>query len=471
MPLVASAGSLFVPEPLLEKALAKSLRVDRDSLTAELVAEKLEYFELNNAQIRDLTGLQAAKNLKVLVLRDNLIEDFTPLTSLAHLQKLDLSGNKISNLAPFVGLSVMKMQDEIAEIKLKLSDYKTPKDKVASLILSLSELVERIKSGPWQLQELSLANNRLLGLSGISHLSQLRHLDVSGNSLIDLEGVSKLASLATLYAQGNQLGRVEGYVDENKNKKYDLGESVADESGNGKRETDPLIELQSLSNLVQILLLSGNQLEGVANLSNFKGIRRLSLSDNRINSLKGLGALPQIEYLYLVENRISDLRPIQGLTSLKELRLQRNQFVDVKALAEFNRLQVLSLSNNFIYSVKPLLELKNLKRLSLSGNCLDLQNQNTQDQINQIRSLGVILVTGNQKKRVIEAEQLVFSMIGHPSSNSKLGDYLQENGYLRLMDFVEDSSLDEVKKINSYKTWKKTLMDGSFRNDLPFLGK
>ena len=492
LPLVASAGSLFVPEPLLEKALAKSLRVDRDSLTAELVAEKLEYFELNNAQIRDLTGLQAAKNLKVLVLRDNLIEDFTPLTSLAHLQKLDLSGNKISNLAPFVGLSVMKMQDEIAEIKLKLSDYKTPKDNVASLILSLSELVERIKSGPWQLQELSLANNRLLGLSGISHLSQLRHLDVSGNSLIDLEGVSKLASLATLYAQGNQLGRVEGYVDENKNKKYDLGESVADESGNGKRETDPLIELQSLSNLVnlylydnllkkvdsindlprlQILLLSGNQLEGVANLSNFKGIRRLSLSDNRINSLKGLGALPQIEYLYLVENRISDLRPIQGLTSLKELRLQRNQFVDVKALAEFNRLQVLSLSNNFIYSVKPLLELKNLKRLSLSGNCLDLQNQNTQDQINQIRSLGVILVTGNQKKRVIEAEQLVFSMIGHPSSNSKLGDYLQENGYLRLMDFVEDSSLDEVEKINSYKTWKKTLMDGSFRNDLPFLGK
>jgi hypothetical protein len=234
-----------------------------------------------------------------------------------------------------------------------------------------------------------------------------------------------------------------------------------------------LKKVDSINDLprLQILLLSGNQLEGVVNLSNFKGIRRLSLSDNRINSLKGLGALPQIEYLYLVENRISDLRPIQGLTSLKELRLQRNQFVDVKALAEFNRLQVLSLSNNFIYSVKPLLELKNLKRLSLSGNCLDLKNQNTQDQINQIRSLGVILVTGNQKKRVIEAEQLVFSMIGHPSSNSKLGDYLQENGYLRLMDFVEDSSLDEVEKINSYKTWKKTLMDGSFRNDLPFLGK
>ncbi len=491
-PVALLGETLLVPEPALEQALAKSLRVDRDSLTVELIAEKLEYFELNNAQIRDLTGLDEAKNLKVLILRDNFIQDLTPLSDLPYLRKLDLSGNKISNLGSLAGLSIRKMQDEIAEIKLKLSNYKTPKDEVASLILSLSELVERIKRGPWQLQELSLANNRLLGLSGISNLSDLRHLDVSGNSLIDLEGIGEIDSLVTLYAQGNQLGRVEGYVDENKNKRYDLGESIADESGNGKRETDPLTELQSLSNLVnlylydnllksvnslddlprlQTLLLSGNQLEGVNDLNQFKEIRRLSLSDNRINSLKGLGALPKIEHLYLVENRICDLRPIQGLTSIKELRLQRNQFVNLKALSEFNGLQVLSLSNNFIYSIKPLLELKKLKRLSLSGNCLDIENQVIQEQFNQIRSYGVTLVVGNQKKRVIEAEQLVFSMIGHPSSSNILGDYLQGNGYLRLMDFVEDSSIDEDEKINAYKIWQKALLNGSLRKDLPFLGK
>ena len=45
-PLFVKAGPLFVPEPMLEQALAKSLRVERDSLTTELVAEKLEYFEL-----------------------------------------------------------------------------------------------------------------------------------------------------------------------------------------------------------------------------------------------------------------------------------------------------------------------------------------------------------------------------------------------------------------------------------------
>lgn len=477
---------------MLEQALAKSLRVERDSLTTELVAEKLEYFELNNAGLRDLTGLESAKNLKVLVLRDNLIQDISPLSDLPHLQKLDLSGNNISSLSPFSGLSLNKMQDEVAQIRLKLSNYKTPKDEIAALVISLSEIVERLKSGPWQLHELSLSNNRLLGLSGISHLSGLRFLNVSGNSLIDLEGVGSLKNLTTLYAHGNQLGRVESYVDQNKNKTYDIGEPIGDESGNGKRDTDPLTELQNLPRLVnlylydnilknvfslsdlpklQILLLSGNQLESVASIGKFKQLKRLSLSDNRLNSLTGLEDLPLIEHLYLVENRISDLRPIQQLTSIKELRLQRNQFISVKPLSDYQNIQVLSLSNNFIYTIKPLIDLKKLKRLSISGNCLDLESQIIQDQFSQIRSRGTYLVTGNQKQRVIEAEQLVFSMIGHPVSSSKLGNYLEQQGYLRLMDFVEDSSIDEDEKKNAYKSWHKALINGSFRNDLPFLGQ
>ena len=477
---------------MLEQALAKSLRVERDSLTTELVAEKLEYFELNNVGLRDLTGLESAKNLKVLVLRDNLIQDISPLSDLPHLQKLDLSGNKISNLSPFSGLSIKKMQDEVAQIRLKLSNYRTPKDEIASLILSLSEVVERLKRGPWQLQELSLANNRLLGLTGISNLSGLRFLNVSGNSLIDLEGVGSLKNLTTLYAHGNQLGRVESYVDQNKNKTYDIGEPIGDESGNGKRDTDPLKELQNLPRLVnlylydnilkdvssllglpqlQILLLSGNKLETVSSIGKFKQLKRLSLSDNRINSLTGLEDLPLIEYLYLVENRICDLRPIQRLTTIKELRLQRNQFISVKPLSDYRNIQVLSLSNNFIYTIKPLLDLVKLRRLSISGNYLDLESRIIQDQFSQIRSRGTYLVAGNQKKRILEAEQLVFSMIGHPRSSSKLGNYLEQQGYLRLMDFVEDSSIDEDEKKIAYQSWQKALVNGTFRNDSPFLDK
>ena len=99
----------------------------------------------------------------------------------------------------------------------------------------MARIVERLQLGPWSLQELNVSENRLLGLSGVEHLSDLVFLNASRNALIDLEGISKLKSLVTLYLQQNQLGRIESFVDENKNKTYDLGEPIDDQSGNGKR--------------------------------------------------------------------------------------------------------------------------------------------------------------------------------------------------------------------------------------------
>ena len=489
---VAYAKPLYVPEPLLEQALADALRVDRTQLTKELVAEKLEFFELNNAGIRDLSGLEVAKSLKVLVLKNNLIEDITPLTELAHLRKLDLSGNRISSLLPLSGFSLEKMQKEIVEIQQKLSSRLGFSEQSPEMILELSDLTERIKRGPWQLKELSLSNNRLLGLSGISNLSYLHHLDVSGNALIDLEGISSISNLVTLYAQGNQLGRTESYVDGNKNKVFDPGESFNDESGNGKRDTDPLVELSSLSKLsnlylyenllrsvrslqnlpsLRVLLLSGNQIKDVRTLGDFPSLERLALSDNRITSLEGLSNLAKIKYLYLVENRICDLRPIQSLKTLKELRLQRNQLVNIGPLSSLSSLQVLSLSNNFIYSLKPLLEMNSLKRLSLSGNFVNLDDFVIKDVMQDLRIKGVSVTAGSQKKRVISVENLILSLIGHPNSNHALGEYLEANGYFRLVDFVEDTSIAEDEKIIAYQTWYKTLRNGKSVYDLKFPGK
>ena len=42
---------------------------------------------------------------------------------------------------------------------------------------------------------------------------------------------------------------------ENKNKAFDPGESFSDESGNGKRDTNPLIELSSLPKLIEFIPL------------------------------------------------------------------------------------------------------------------------------------------------------------------------------------------------------------------------
>jgi len=481
-----------VPEPALEQALAKTLGVQREDLTEELVAEKLVSLDVSDKRLRDLTGLEVAQNLQILVLRDNLIEDITPLSGLANLSRLDLSGNRIRSIAPLTSLSLSKMKTEWLRLQAGLQDRTVPKDKKKEMKIELDKLEKRINRGHWSIRELSLANNRLLGLSGIEHLPSLTHLDVSGNSLIDLEGVKKLKNLITFNAQQNQLGRVEGYVDVNKDKEYTEGvDTINDESGNGKLDTDPLEELQGLPALVnlylydnmltsttliknlpnlKILLLAGNRLEDIANLGEFKSLIRLTLSDNRITNIDGLEGLTELEHLYLEENQISDIRALRRLTALLEVRLQRNQLVSIKAMRELNVLRVVSLSGNFIHDPTPVFDLPDLKRLSLSSNCIDLNDKTLEDRFDLLRSKRVLVSRGTQRKRIVEIEQLIDSLIGNPSSNKELGIFLRtKNRYDRLIDLAEDRSVsDDVKKM-AYENWDASLRLGKIDEaDPPF---
>jgi internalin A len=487
----AGAKRLRVPEPGLEKALAETLGVPREELTEELVAKELRFLDAGDRQLRDLTGLEVAENLEVLVLRQNLIEDVSPLADLPNLVKLDLSSNRIKNLSALKSLSLDLMRTEISQIQVALQSRTLPKDEKVNLIVKLTEVVKRINRGTWSLQILSVSNNKLLGLSGVGHLTSLRHLDVSRNSLIDLEGVGQLKNLITLSAQSNQLGRVESYVDVDKDKAFTPGiDQVKDESGNGKRDTDPLVELRTLPNLINLylydnllkntlslsalpslkfLLLSGNQLDEIDNLSEFKSLIRLALSDNRITTLDGLEGLPKIEHLYLEENLICDLRPLGSLSSLQELRLQRNQVYRIHSMKDLRKLRVLALSNNFIHDLAPILDLPKLKRLSLSSNCIALDGPILVDKFKQMRRSGVLISEGSQRKRIVEAEQLFESLVGRPSSNKILGEFLREkNKYDRLIDLAEDAQVpDPLKKI-SYKNWDDLLRRGKL-DEVTFL--
>lgn len=487
---VAAHGTpILFPELSLERAICQTLGVSRDNLSKKLLQDELTSLDARSLEIRDLTGLEFATNLETLVLRDNLIEDLSPISNLAHLRKLDLSGNRIQNLTQLVPLSGSKMRKQVGDLQLSLQGRKTNRSQKAEIIEEMSTLVERLKLGPWALRELNLANNRLLGLSGIEFLTDLTFLNVSKNALIDLEGLNRLKSLTTLYAQQNQLGRIESYVDENKNKTYDEGEPVDDQSGNGKRDTDPLIEIQSLPRLANLylynnllesvdsiqdvpslvtLFLSGNKIREVTSLAKCKNLIRLSVSDNRISSLAGLGDLKRLEYLYLVENRISDLRPLRGMIRLKELHLQRNQLFDVKPVETLDNLEVLSLSYNMIYNLEFAEALKKVRRLSLSYNSISFEDTLAPRSLQVIKSRGGQVSISGQRSRIPEVESLLGFLSGYPSASQQLGDYLLSNGYNSFMDYIEDSSISDQKKAVSFKTWEQTLKKGRSLKELAF---
>ena len=213
------------------------------SLSKSLVEKKLLRLQANDLAIRDLTGLEHATNLESLVLRDNLIDDLSPIRTC---------------------------------LSLKTSTFRVPADQsshACSLGSSFASYLKSFRIG--------------LGLSGIDGFRALAQLDVSSNALIDLEGVGKLRGLVNLYAQGNQLGRVEKFADRNRNKEFDVDETFTDESGNGKRDTDPLIELKGMPKLAS-----------------------LHLYDNRIVMLDQLSDLPSLHTLLLSGNMIEEILPL-----------------------------------------------------------------------------------------------------------------------------------------------------------------
>ena len=446
----ALGQDLIIPEPALQSAIARSLGVSEKSLTKELVASKLIRLQANDLGIRELTGLEHAQNLESLVLRDNLIDRLLPIQNLKNLKNLDLSGNRLTDVSDFASF-------QSSSLRL-----------------------------------LNLSRNRLLGLSGLSGLSALAQLDVSNNSLIDLEGISDLKGLVNLYAQGNQLGRVESFADRNRNKEFDEGETFTDESGNGKRDTDPLVELSNLPKLSSLhlydnriasienlsrlpvlhtLLLSGNLIDSVGALSSLNTLRILELGNNQIHSLDGLGPLSHLERLNLSENQICDLRVLRRFKNLTRLDLSSNLLTDLSDLSELSNVHTLGLSRNMIRDPSPVLRLSRMRHLTLSYNFIPVEQDFFKDMFREAEARGIYLNLRGQAEFRSAPQSLVRSLIGHPFSNQKLGAHLRQNGYLRLIDLILDSSLNQDNVDHLCKVWEDALKFDKPISTLPFPGK
>lgn len=87
---------------LLNEKLGEKLGTTRtaNQKITDVELEKLTDLNLDNSNITDLTGIEAAKNLQNLSLNHNSISDLSPLSGLTSLKTLSLNGNKITDLNP-----------------------------------------------------------------------------------------------------------------------------------------------------------------------------------------------------------------------------------------------------------------------------------------------------------------------------------------------------------------------------------
>lgn len=444
--VVESSEKVFIPEPVLELEISRSLGVSPSEITESLLGEKLKILELSDSQLRDLRGLEHALNLEILVLRNNLIEDLSPLSGLNKLKRLDLSGNRIAGLKKNL---------------VDVSSINTGKSSVSALT------------------HLNLSGNKLRGLSGINYFSNLLNLNVSKNSLIDLQGLSSLKKLLTLNASENQLGFVESYQDANRNKKYDLGEPFNDVSGNGIRDSDPLSEIHSLTSLtylqlngnliskidsmlslpsLKVLLLSGNQIARIEGLSSFSALEKLSLNDNFISDISGIGKLKNLNFLSMSENRLCDLRELSQLTKLNELHLQYNHVKNGQVLSSLKNLVSLHMSNNLVQDLSFIKDLESIQRINLRRNSMGRENELGQT-IYDLGLRNTSISVEDQKDKNPDLVSLVETLYSSSSANLRFGDFLGLNNYQRFIDFINTTAFEESLKNDFYRKWNFSLLN------------
>ncbi len=105
-PVVKGATVVNFPDSTLEsKVRALIGKPSGDILTTDLASDPNTTFDLNNAGVSDLSGIQYLTNLEWLWLDGNGLTDIGALTTMTNLKRLALEFNQITDLGPLANLT------------------------------------------------------------------------------------------------------------------------------------------------------------------------------------------------------------------------------------------------------------------------------------------------------------------------------------------------------------------------------
>ena len=264
-----------IPDPNLRAAIEAELGKSSGATITTVDMETLTGFRANNANIRDLTGLEHATNLTWLNLRFNAISDISPLAELTDLTGLYINNNPISDLSLLAGLTNLE--------SLHLGDNSisdlSPLAGLTNLTWlrlwgsSISDILPL--AGLTNLTELSLSRTSISGISPLVNLTNLEYLFLSGTSISNISPVAGFTSLTSL-----QL----------------IDTSISDISA-----------VANLTNLM-VLYLSGNSISDISPLAGLTNLTELDLRGNSISDLSPLSenmGLGEEDWVNVSENPLN----------------------------------------------------------------------------------------------------------------------------------------------------------------------
>ena len=148
---------------------------------------------------------------------------------------------------------------------------------------------------------------------------------------------------------------------------YRYGNLWLDLSLNRFKDISKLKDFQ-LSEKVEVLVLSHNELERIQFLERFTKLEILYLQDNKISLIEGLSTLKKLKKLFLGGNKISKIQGLDNLLNLEELGLSNNKINEIEGLDNLKKLQLLNLQHNQVTEIKGLGNLENIEIVDLTRN-------------------------------------------------------------------------------------------------------
>jgi hypothetical protein len=116
--------------------------------------------------------------------------------------------------------------------------------------------------------------------------------------------------------------------------------------------------------MLQVLWLSGDQIQDLSPLSGLKALRSLRIEGhNRFQDLGPLSALTALQELFLNSHQIESLSPLSGLSALRRLWLGANQNYDLTPISDLPSLKFLLVLSSSLSAESDEL----LKRLEARG--------------------------------------------------------------------------------------------------------
>lgn len=304
-----------------------------------------------NPSKEELHSIINIKRLKV----NHLMQDAGPVSRLTNLEYLDLSDSKIDNLSPLSGLHNLKTLNISNTTVSDLSPLANNKN-----LKELNIENTKVKS----LQPLHEINSIML--------IHADGTDLTSDEVIELK---KMQRQVTVIYQTDFLNQWWGFLEDtwrdifnahllcNSKPTPEQLQSIVDieeiviAPENAVHSLEPL----SMMAFLRELTVNNNQINDLSPLTDKEYMEVLSVSGNPVDNITPLSGLHALKSLNLENTQVSDLTPIESLKNIKVLNIGGTSVRNLKPLTNFNALEDLSIVNTNVKSVMPIENLPSLK--------------------------------------------------------------------------------------------------------------